>query len=135
GGSPDTSAVFSIASAVVSEPDWPEACATAAGLVAVAVPVPSPIAPSSAFTPTVSPSLATISCSTPAAGAGTSTVTLSVSSSTIGSSIAMVSPTFLYQRPIVASDTDSPSVGTRISVAIFSSRQFDLVYQPNASSS
>jgi sensor domain CHASE-containing protein len=45
-------------------------------------------------------------------------VTLSVSSSTSGSSALMVSPTFLNQVPIVASETDSPNVGTRISVAM-----------------
>ncbi|EGE56101.1 hypothetical protein RHECNPAF_750064 [Rhizobium etli CNPAF512] len=45
-------------------------------------------------------------------------VTLSVSSSRIGSSALMASPTFLNQVPTVASLTDSPRVGTRISVAI-----------------
>src|SRR3954468_22502529 len=79
---------------------------------------PSVIWPSRAPTATVSPSLATISPSVPADGAGTSMVTLSVSSSTNGSSTATASPAFLNQRPIVASVTDSPSVGTRISVMI-----------------
>jgi hypothetical protein len=51
-------------------------------------------------------------------GGGTSTVTLSVSSSTSGSSAAIASPTFLNHLPMVASVTDSPRVGTRISVAI-----------------
>src|SRR4051794_36217791 len=88
----------------------------AAGLAAAA---PSLICPSSAPTATVSPSLAAISPSTPADGAGTSMVTLSVSSSTRGSSTATASPAFLNQRPIVASVTDSPSVGTRMSVMIF----------------
>src|SRR3954469_1446026 len=46
-------------------------------------------------------------------------VTLSVSSSTNGSSTATASPAFLNQRPMVASVTDSPSVGTRISVMVF----------------
>ena len=59
-----------------------------------------------------------IAAITPAAGAGTSSVTLSVSSSTSGSSPATVSPTFLNHWPTVASVTDSPRVGTRISVAI-----------------
>src|SRR3954454_18566017 len=45
-------------------------------------------------------------------------VTLSVSSSTSGSSTATASPAFLNQRPMVASVTDSPSVGTRISVMV-----------------
>ena len=74
--------------------------------------------PSSAPGPTVSPSFATMSPSVPAAGAFTSSVTLSVSSSTTGSSALTGSPGFLNQRPIVASETDSPSVGTRISVAM-----------------
>src|SRR5271157_2080723 len=56
-----------------------------------------------------------MSPSTPAAGAGTSIVTLSVSSSTKGSSTATASPVFLNHLPMVASVTDSPSVGTRIS--------------------
>src|ERR1700758_3649491 len=85
-----------------------------AGFAAAAA--PSLIMPSSAPTATVSPSFAAISPSTPADGAGTSIVTLSVSSSTSGSSTATASPAFLNQRPMVASVTDSPSVGTRISV-------------------
>src|SRR5258708_6469465 len=88
-----------------------------AGLAATA---PSEIWPSKAPTATVSPSLATISPSVPAEGAGTSMVTLSVSSSTSGSSTATASPAFLNQRPMVASVTDSPSVGTRISVIVSS---------------
>src|SRR5690348_2866862 len=91
------------------------AAGAAAGLAAAA---PSLIMPSRAPTATVSPSLAAISPSTPADGAGTSIVTLSVSSSTSGSSTATASPAFLNQRPMVASVTDSPSVGTRISVMI-----------------
>src|SRR5258705_5756258 len=76
------------------------------------------IRPSSAPTATVSPSFAAISPSVPADGAGTSMVTLSVSSSTKGSSTATGSPAFLNQRPMVASVTDSPRVGTRISVMV-----------------
>src|SRR5437879_6856979 len=87
----------------------------AAGLAPAAA---SLICPSKAPTATVWPSLATISPSVPADGAGTSIVTLSVSSSTNGSSTATASPAFLNHRPIVASVTDSPSVGTRISVMI-----------------
>src|ERR1700733_10235442 len=94
------------------------AFAGAAAGFAVAPAAPSLICPSSAPTATVSPSLATISPSVPAGGAGTSIVTLSVSSSTNGSSTATVSPAFLNQRPMVASVTDSPSVGTRISVMV-----------------
>ena len=88
-----------------------------------AAPAPSLIWPSNAPTATVSPSLAAISESTPAAGAGTSIVTLSVSSSTSGSSTATGSPAFLNQRPMVASVTDSPSVGTRMSAIV---QTFDL---------
>ena len=94
------------------------ALAGAAAGFAAAPAAPSVICPSSAPTATVSPSLALISPSTPADGAGTSIVTLSVSSSTRGSSTATVSPAFLNQRPMVASVTDSPSVGTRISVMV-----------------
>src|ERR1700761_9010099 len=96
------------------------AALAAAGAAAgfAAAPAPSEIMPSSAPTATVSPSLAAISPSTPADGAGTSIVTLSVSSSTKGSSTATASPAFLNQRPMVASVTDSPSVGTRISVMV-----------------
>src|SRR5579862_1455069 len=86
-----------------------------AGFAAAAPAAPSLIWPSKAPTATVSPSLASISPSTPAAGAGTSMVTLSVSSSTSGSSTATASPGFLNHLPMVASVTDSPSVGTRIS--------------------
>src|SRR6185437_14650817 len=79
---------------------------------------PSLICPSKAPTATVSPSLATISPSVPADGAGTSMVTLSVSNSTSGSSTATASPGFLNHFPMVASVTDSPSVGTRISAMV-----------------
>src|SRR5260370_23936425 len=95
-----------------------------AGLAGDAAPAPSRIWPSNAPTATVSPSLAAISASTPAAGDGTSIVTLSVSSSTSGSSTATASPGCLNHFPMVASVTDSPSVGTRISViASFSYRR------------
>ena len=93
------------------------AAATGAGDGAAPAP-PAAIWPSRAPGATVSPSLATISESTPDAGALTSMVTLSVSSSTKGSSAFTTSPAFLYQRPMVASETDSPRVGTRISVAM-----------------
>src|SRR5208337_1273983 len=86
-----------------------------------AAPAPSLIAPSSAPTATVSPSLTATSLSTPAAEAGTSIVTLSVSSSTSGSSTATKSPAFLNHLPIVASVTDSPRTGTRISAMASSS--------------
>ena len=101
------------------------ACGVSAGAAAAsdaagtAVPAPSPIEPKSAPTSTVSPSLTTTSANTPALCAGTSMVTLSVSNSHSGSSIATASPGFLYHCAIVASVTDSPNVGTRISLAIF----------------
>ena len=98
---------------------WPSA-----GLVA---PSPAAIEPRRAPTPTVAPSLAAIASITPADGAGTSRVTLSVSSSTSGSSTATTSPTFLNQRPMVASVTDSPRVGTLISVAMIVSCRLDLL--------
>ena len=65
------------------------------------------------------------------AGAGTSIVTLSVSSSTSGSSTATVSPAFLNHLPMVASVTDSPRVGTRMSViAVSCSRLIRTVSTP-----
>src|SRR6185312_10506065 len=85
---------------------------------AAAAAPPSLIEPSSAPTATVAPFWTAISPSTPAAGAGTSNVTLSVSSSTKGSSTATGSPGFLNHLPTVASVTDSPRVGTRMSAMI-----------------
>src|SRR5499427_4993400 len=97
--------------------DGEAAFAGSADLLTLArAPSPWLICPSRAPTATVSPSLAAISDKTPAAGAGTSIVTLSVSSSTSGSSTATASPGCLNHFPIVASITDSPSVGTRMSV-------------------
>ena len=90
--------------------------ATGAAFAATA---PAVICPSKAPALTVSPSFAVISASTPDAGALTSSVTLSVSSSSSGSSALTMSPGFLNHLPIVASETLSPRVGTRISVAIF----------------
>ena len=86
-----------------------------AGAAFGAAPAPSLICPSNAPTATVSPSFTAMSESTPAAGAGTSSVTLSVSSSTSGSSTATASPGRLNHLPTVASVTDSPRVGTRMS--------------------
>ena len=92
----------------------------ATGAAALAgAPAPSLIWPSSAPTATVSPFLAAISPSTPVAGAGTSSVTLSVSSSTSGSSTATASPGCLNHLPTVASVTDSPRVGTRMSAMTY----------------
>ena len=87
-------------------------------LAGAGLPSPSARVARSASTPTVSPSCATISPSVPAVGLGTSTVTLSVSSSHSISSAATASPGFLNQVATVASETDSPKVGTRTSVLI-----------------
>ena len=96
------------------------AAATTFGASATVAPAaPAVIEPRRAPTPTVSPSFATISAKTPAAGALTSNVTLSVSSSSKGSSASTASPGFLNHLPMVASVTDSPRVGTRISVAMW----------------
>src|SRR5262245_43889952 len=88
------------------------------GAAAAGMAAPSPIVPSTAPTATVSPDFTATSARTPEAGAGTSTVTLSVSSSTRGSSAATASPACLNHWPTVASTTDSPKLGTLISVAI-----------------
>src|SRR6266851_3529918 len=52
----------------------------------------------------------------PATGLGTSALTLSVWISTSGSSRSTRSPGFFSQRPIVPSETDSPSCGMRTTV-------------------
>ncbi len=93
-----------------------------AGFALTTAPSPSPIMPSNASTSTVSPVSTVISARTPAAGDGSSIVTLSVSSSTRGSSTATASPACLNHWITSASVTDSPSVGTRISVLIISCR-------------
>ena len=81
-----------------------------------AAPLPEPSSPRTAPTSTVSPSATIILAITPSAGAFTSSVTLSVSSSTIASSAFTASPSFLSHCATVASLTDSPKVGTTISV-------------------
>ena len=86
-------------------------------------PAPSSIDPNTEPMATVVPCCTLMSPNMPAAGAGTSTVTLSVSSSTSGSSALTVSPGFLNHWPTVASVTDSPSAGTRISIGIFATPQ------------
>ena len=96
----------------------PALAGAAAGIGAACLPAPSAIAPSRAPMATVSPVLTAISDNTPEAGAGTSIVTLSVSSSTKGSSVVTASPACLNHWPTVASTTDSPRAGTRISVAM-----------------
>ena len=108
----------SVGAAGGAAPPSGAAFGASAGAGAAAAAPPSTIEPSTAPGATVSPSLARISPSTPAAGALTSSVTLSVSSSTSGSSAFTASPGFLNHWPMVASETDSPSVGTRISVAM-----------------
>src|SRR5690606_15163695 len=82
---------------------------------------PAVIRPSRAPTSTSVPSGAEISSSRPDSCALISRVTLSVSSSRSGSSLVTESPTFLYHWPTVASVTDSPSAGTRISTVILTS--------------
>ena len=94
--------------------------AGASAAFAAAPAAPSSIIPSSAPTLTVVPGAASIDDSFPEAGAGTSTVTLSVSSSTSGSSTFTASPACRNHFAIVASVTDSPKAGTRISFAIVS---------------
>ena len=93
------------------------AAAFGASLPFAAAP-PSLSDPSSAPIDTVSPESAAISERTPAAGALTSSVTFSVSSSTSGSSALTASPRCLNHLPTVASEIDSPRVGTRMSVAM-----------------
>ena len=90
--------------------------AFAASAGGAAAPVPGLIAPSNRADGNGFAVLGRNLGHTPAAGAGTSIVTLSVSSSTSGSSTATASPGFLNHLPMVASVTDLPSVGTRISV-------------------
>src|SRR5712671_8243718 len=65
------------------------------------------------FSPTcaTTPSAAVISPRVPAEGAGSSMLILSVMISTIGSSLAIGSPTFFSHLPIVPSTTLSPSCG------------------------
>ena len=71
----------------------------------------SPMRPNSPPTGTVTSSSAVMLSSVPATGEGISVSTLSVETSTRGSSISMVSPTFFSQRVTVPSVTDSPSSG------------------------
>src|SRR4051812_16148883 len=99
-------------------PDSAFGASAALALAEADASAPWTMEPKSAPGVTVSPSLAEMSPSVPAAGALTSRVTLSVSSSTSGSSALTASPGFFNQRPIVASLTDSPRVGTQISVAM-----------------
>ena len=82
---------------------------------AAAAPAPL-IRPRRAPMPTVSPAGTVMSERTPSSLADTSTETLSVSSSTSTSSFFTASPLALSQRPTVASETLSPSVGTTMSV-------------------
>ena len=92
----------------------------AAGGAAGADAAPSPSATRAKIAPTstVAPSSTRASKSVPATGEGTSSVTLSVSNSSRFSSTATASPGFLSQLATVPSVTDSPSSGTRISVAM-----------------
>ena len=92
--------------------------AAAAAGVAAATPSPASTVAIIAPTCTVSPTCTACCPITPATGEGTSTETLSVSRLAIGSSAATLSPGCLSHSPRVASVIDSPSVGTRTSVAI-----------------
>ena len=76
------------------------------------------IAPGDGKLAEAAPAAASTSATTPASVAPTSRVTLSVSSSTKGSSTLTGSPTCFNQRATVASVTDSPRVGTRMSAVI-----------------
>ena len=75
--------------------------------------------PRRAPTSTVSPSFEFIADKTPSIGDGTSKLTLSVSSSTIASSAATESPSFLSHFATVASVMLSPKTGTKIFSLIF----------------
>ena len=91
------------------------AAGSAAGAATIGVEVATesalPISASWAPTATTLSSGALISRMIPAEGAVISVSTLSVDTSTIGSSMATVSPTFLSQRETVPSVTLSPSMG------------------------
>src|SRR6202000_2084672 len=89
--------------------------AAAAGAALAGAEPAAPTTPSTWPGVTVAPSGAAMSLSTPSAGAETSRETLSVSSSTRTSSFFTGSPGFLVQRATVASETDSPRLGVRIS--------------------
>src|SRR5207302_11107925 len=71
----------------------------------------SPITAMSLLTAAVVPSGNRICCRMPATGLGTSALTLSVWISTSGSSRSTRSPGCFNQRPMVPSETDSPSCG------------------------
>ena len=85
--------------------------ASAAG----AADAPSVITPSTAPGVTVAPSAARISDRTPSDGDTISSETLSVSSSTRTSSFFTASPACFVHLPMVASVTDSPRAGVRMS--------------------
>ena len=96
---------------------------------------PSLTTPRTAPGVTVSPSGALISDSTPSAGDTTSSETLSVSSSTRTSSFFTGSPAFFVHLPMVASVTDSPRAGVRMSAMVGSRSRSgqDIAYQAKAS--
>src|SRR3989344_1957448 len=106
-----------------------------AGPAAAAAP-PSVTEPRTVPGTTVSPSAALMAPRTPSAGATTSSETLSVSSSTSSSSFLTASPTFLVHFAMVASVTDSPRAGVRMSAMsgpAVSLGVFGEVYQAKAS--
>src|SRR5690606_17064223 len=89
--------------------------ASAAGAGAGAT-APSSMTATTCWLVTTSPAWNLISLSTPSTGAGTSSTTLSVSRSSRFSSRRTVSPAFLCQLAMVASDTDSGRTGTLTSM-------------------
>ncbi len=126
GSTPCSSTARRTAGDIVMEDASPAVSAVAAGaglssLAAAgfaAAEAPSSTVAITAPTSTVSPTATLCPASTPATGEGTSIATLSVSRLAIGSSTATASPGCFSHSPTVASVTDSPSVGTVISVAI-----------------
>src|SRR5688572_392088 len=89
------------------------AAAAGAGAAATA---PSSMIATICWLVTVSPSLNLISLITPSTGEGTSSTTLSVSRSSRFSSRRTLSPAFLCQVAMVASETDSGRTGTLTSM-------------------
>ena len=84
---------------------------------------------------TVSPSCTRISWSDAGAGLGTSVSTLSVEISSSGSSAATVSPTFLSQRVIVPSETETPICGMTTSTTVPVATQYSATSRSAATTS
>src|SRR5665213_4282869 len=88
----------------------------AAAGAAAGADAPPPMTATTVLTVTVAPSWTLISVSVPATGEGISASTLSVEISKMGSSRAIVSPTFLSHLVMVPSVMDSPIWGIMTSV-------------------